>query len=105
MTMIEVDVWVRGTNHAVTHKIPSLSDNARSWSDADVGRLLTEMLLALEREKNPRGEPPTVTLRGFNWIVSPYDSGVVIHRRRKWAAPARVRSLSTSRRSPRWCSA
>ena len=77
--MIEVDVWVRGTNHAVTHEIRGVIDDARSWSDADVARLLTEMLLALEREKNPGGEPPSVTLRGFNWIVSPYDAGVVIH--------------------------
>ncbi len=77
--MIEVDVWVRGTNHAVTHRISGVSEDARSWTDADVGRLLTEMLLALEREKNPGGEPPTVTLRGFNWIVSPSDSGVIVH--------------------------
>jgi hypothetical protein len=45
-----------------------------------VHRLLSEMLLALEREKNPGGEAPPVTLRGFSWIVSPYDKGgVLVH--------------------------
>jgi hypothetical protein len=38
------------------------------------------MLRAIEREKNPAGEPPPVTLRGFSWIVSPYETGgVVVH--------------------------
>lgn len=77
--MIEVDVWVRGTNHAATHTIGAPGDDARAWSNADVVRLLAEMLLALERQKNPDGDPPPVTLRGFNWIVTPYDSGVVLH--------------------------
>jgi hypothetical protein len=38
------------------------------------------MLLALDREKNPDGERPPVTLRGFSWVVSPYEQdGVVLH--------------------------
>lgn len=77
--MIEVDVWVRGTLNARTHHIESLPDNADEWSDSDVRRLLEEMLLALDREKNPGGEPPEVTLRGFSWIVSPYEKGVLVH--------------------------
>lgn len=77
---IEVDVWVRGTQHATTHRIESVGDDARNWTDGDVGRLLSEMLLAIERAKHPDGDVPTVTLRGFSWIVSPFDSGgVVVH--------------------------
>lgn len=76
---IEVDVWVRGTQHATTHAISSVSADAANWNEGDVHRLLTEMLLALERDKNPDGEPPAVTLRGFSWIVSPYEHGVVVH--------------------------
>lgn len=77
---IEIDVWVRGTTHASTHTISALPPDPHAWSDADVGRLLTEMLLALEREKNPGGTAPEVTLRGFNWIVSAFDTtGVVLH--------------------------
>ena len=36
------------------------------------------MLLALERESNPGGEPPPVTLRGFSWIVSRDETGAVL---------------------------
>ncbi len=77
--MIEVDVWVRGTNHAVTHEVAAPSSDAGTWTDTDILRLLTEMLLALERQKNPGGDPPPVSMRGFNWIVTPYDAGVVLH--------------------------
>jgi hypothetical protein len=78
--MIEVDVWVRGTVNAETHQIASLPANPAQWDDGDVRTLLSEMLLALERQKNPGGEPPAVTLRGFSWIVSAYESGgVLVH--------------------------
>ena len=76
---IEMDVWVRGTVNAVTRHI-RLDTTADRWSDDEVRVLLTEMLLAIEREKNPGGEPPPVTLRGFSWIVSPYErGGVILH--------------------------
>lgn len=62
------------------HTIPSVSADAGTWTDLDVGRLLSEMLLALERAKNPGGDPPAVSLRGFSWIVSPYErGGVIVH--------------------------
>jgi hypothetical protein len=77
---IEVDVWVRGSERAVTHKIAALPAKAETWSELDVQRLLSEMLLALDRERNPDRESPTVALRGFSWIVSPYDAGgVIVH--------------------------
>lgn len=80
MNHIEVDIWVRGTPNAKTHRITSVSADAKGWTESDVRRLLSEMLLALERENNPGGEVPEVTLRGFSWIVSPYPSGgVVLH--------------------------
>jgi hypothetical protein len=75
---IEVDVWVRGTLHAKTHEIDAFPD-PRVWQERDVRRLLAEMLRALEREKNPGGDPPPVSLRGFSWIVSPYEAGVLVH--------------------------
>jgi hypothetical protein len=78
--MIEVDLWLRGNNHATTATLRTVQADATQWTDADVEHLLTEMLLALDREKNPGGEPPPVSLRGFNWIVSPDESrGVLLH--------------------------
>ena len=77
--MIEVDVWVRGRQDAVTEKISGLDADAASWTDDEVKDLLEGMLLALERAKNPGGVPPEVTLRGFSWIVSPDKGGVLLH--------------------------
>lgn len=77
--MIDVDVWVRGTSHAATRTIQAVNSDAASWTEPDVRTLLTEMLLSLEREKNPGGETPEVSLRGFSWIVSQQDGGVLVH--------------------------
>ena len=77
--MIDVDVWVRGRQGAVTEKIAALDADAASWTDAEVKDLLEGMLLALERARNPGGVPPEVTLRGFSWIVSPDKGGVLLH--------------------------
>jgi len=77
--MIDVDVWVRGRQGAVTEKIAELDADAASWTDAEVKDLLEGMLLALERARNPGGVPPEVTLRGFSWIVSPDKGGVLLH--------------------------
>jgi hypothetical protein len=80
MNSFEVDVWVRGTPRAVTHELAALSKDVDAWTEADVRTLLSEMLRALERERNPGGDPPPVTLRGFSWIVSAAEAaGVVVH--------------------------
>lgn len=77
--MIDVDVWVRGRQDATTARIEGVPENAAGWTDEDVRALLEQMLLALERVKNPGGQPPQVSLRGFSWIVSPDTNGVLVH--------------------------
>jgi hypothetical protein len=77
--MIDVDVWVRGRQDAITQRIEGVPANATEWTDEDVKELLEQMLLALERAKNPGGEQPQVSLRGFSWIVSPDANGVLVH--------------------------
>ena len=77
--MIDVDVWVRGRQDAAMEKVAGVSQNAASWTDADVKTLLEGMLLALQRANDPSGVPPEVTLRGFSWIVSPDRGGVLLH--------------------------
>ena len=77
--VVDVDVWLRGTQHATTRNMTAVVPQPDLWTDEDVRTLLFEMLRAIEREKNPDGAPPPITLRGFNWIVSPYEQGVVLH--------------------------
>ena len=77
--MIDVDVWVRGRQDANTERIKGIEADASSWTDADVKALLEGMLLALQRSNDPNGDPPAVTLRGFSWIVSPDEKGMLLH--------------------------
>ena len=76
---MDVDIWVRGRQDAVTRSIEGIPDDAAQWTDEDVRLLLEQMLLALDRAKNPGGEQPQITLRGFSWIVSPDRGGVLVH--------------------------
>jgi hypothetical protein len=76
---ISVDVWLRGDNHATTYVINPVGREPESWTESDVSAVLVGMLRALERARNP--EAPSdrpVTLRGFSWIVNPYDEGGVV---------------------------
>ena len=77
--MIDVDVWVRGHQDATTQRIDGVPEDAAGWTDEDVKALLEQMLLALERVKNPGGDEPEISLRGFSWIVSPEQDGVLVH--------------------------
>jgi hypothetical protein len=77
--MIDVDVWVRGQQGATTGRIEGVREDAAAWTDADVKALLEQMLLAMERARHPGGETPPVALRGFSWIVSPGEHGVLVH--------------------------
>jgi len=75
----DVDVWVRGTSGARTMPMVGVSAQAGAWTDDDVRTLLTQMLIAVERSKNPGSEAPVVALRGFSWIVSAEAGGVLVH--------------------------
>jgi hypothetical protein len=76
---LSVDIWLRGTDFATTETIDDVLVPAGRWTDQDVRRVLEGMLRAMDRRKRP-GEPDrSITLRGFSWIVNPFqDGGVVI---------------------------
>jgi hypothetical protein len=75
----QVDVWLRGTDFARTQLIGGITADPAAWTDHDVSKLLKAMLLAIHRAKNPDAADTPVFLRGFSWIVNPFeDSGVVI---------------------------
>ena len=74
-----VDIWLRGDNHATTALIAAVPREPGAWTDAGVAFVLEEMLRALDRAKHPGAEPGRqVALRGFSWIVSPFETGGVV---------------------------
>ena len=76
---ISVDVWLRGENHATTYVIDPVGREPRAWTEGDVNSVLVGMLRALERAKNPDAPPDRpVALRGFSWIVNPFEEGGVV---------------------------
>jgi hypothetical protein len=76
---IPLDIWLRGDNHATTEIIAPVPREPRSWTDADVALVLEGMLRALDRARDPHaGADRQVALRGFSWIVSPFESGGVV---------------------------
>ena len=76
---ISVDIWLRGEVHATTHVFSTVGAEPRVWTDGDVGAVLTGMLRALDRAKNPDTDPDKpIALRGFSWIVNPFETGGVV---------------------------
>ena len=76
---ISVDVWLRGDNHATTAVIAPVAREPHAWTDGDVAAVLIGMLRAIDRAKNPEAPADRpVGLRGFSWIVNPFESGGVV---------------------------
>lgn len=74
-----VEIWLRGDNHATSEMLAPVSREPRAWTDADVTAVLEEMLRALDRARNPEADASRpIALRGFSWIVSPFESGGVV---------------------------
>lgn len=74
-----VDIWLRGDNHATTETIAPVPREPRAWTDGDVAAVLEGMLRSIDRAKNPAADPDRpVALRGFSWIVNPFESGGVL---------------------------
>jgi hypothetical protein len=59
--------------------LPSVARDPGSWTEEDVTLLLTSMLRAMDRASNPSSDPDRpVALRGFSWIVNPFEAGGVL---------------------------
>ncbi len=74
----DVEIVLKDRTYAVTERIFHEGNDAPSWTDDDVESVLKQMLLAIDRVKNPGSPSQHVALRGFSWIVEPASGGVVI---------------------------
>ena len=76
---LSVDIWLRGNNHATTVALPSVAREPRAWTEDDVAVVLMGMLRAMDRAQDPASDPDRpIALRGFSWIVSPFEAGGVV---------------------------
>ena len=73
----DVEIVLRETNHAVTERIEHGTE-PRAWRELDVETVLKQILLAIDRVKNPAAAGRHVALRVFSWIVEPMGEEVVI---------------------------
>jgi hypothetical protein len=72
-----VEIVLREENVASTHRLEHGPEPA-AWREADVETILKQILLAMDRAKNPGAATRHVALRGFSWIVEPVGGEVVI---------------------------
>jgi hypothetical protein len=76
-----VEIVLRERDYAITAELPAPGAGRRSpadWNDGDVEQLLKDILLAIDRARDPQSTQRYVALRGFSWIVEPTSEGVVI---------------------------
>jgi hypothetical protein len=75
---VQVDIWLRGTTVGVSDTIEGIVRDPGEWVDEDVRAVLEGMLHAMDRMKNPGQARRVAALRGFSWIVNPFEGGVLI---------------------------
>jgi hypothetical protein len=74
----DIEIVLRERNYAVTEHVLHPPRVPAEWTDDDVEQVLKEMLLAIDRVKNPGARERYVALRGFSWIVEPTAEGGVV---------------------------
>jgi hypothetical protein len=73
---LEIEVWLRGNDFASTEFVDVPVGAAETWTDGDVELVLKALLRSIDRVKHPEADPDRpVALRGFSWIVSPFEGG------------------------------
>jgi len=76
--VFDVEIVLRERDYAVTERVAHSGNEPGQWTEQDVEVVLKEILLAIDRVKNPNLASRFVALRGFSWIVEPTSEGVVI---------------------------
>jgi len=76
--LFDIEIVLRDRDSAIAERLEHDGNDVPAWTEADVREVLTSMLLAIDRAKNPESDQRQVTLWGFSWIVEPTKGGVVI---------------------------
>ena len=92
----DVEIVLRDTNEAITETIEHGTE-PRVWRELDVETVLKQILLAIDRVKNPSAASRHVALRGFSWIVEPLGEEVIIAKDNK--AVVKLVALTPPQRS------
>jgi hypothetical protein len=73
----DVEIVLRDRNEATVEQLAHPRE-PRDWTQDDVRDILKQVLLAVNRVKHPGEVDPSVSLRGFSWIVEPFDARRVV---------------------------
>lgn len=73
----DVEIVLREREYATTERLEHGTDPP-AWRELDVETVLKQILLAIDRARNPGAGGRFVALRGFSWIVEPMGEEVVI---------------------------
>jgi len=77
----DVEIILKETDRVTTRRVEHQGNVPPEWTEADVGAVLRAILLAIDDVRQPDGPPLAerpVYLRGFSWIVEPYEGQVLI---------------------------
>ncbi len=77
MRLFDIEIVLRNTNQAVVEQAV-IEREPREWTEADAAEVLRQMLLAVNRVNHPDAPEPHVSLRGFSWIVEPFESTAAV---------------------------
>jgi len=73
-----VEVLLKGQGHVVEKTIEFDGPEPTAWADDDTRRVLKLILESVDEVQNPNAAERSVSLRGFSWIVTPVERGVLI---------------------------
>jgi hypothetical protein len=73
----DVEIVLREGEFATTERLEHGTEPG-AWRELDVETILKQILLAINRARNPGAGGRIAVLRGFSWIVEPMGDQVVI---------------------------
>jgi len=77
MRLFDIEIVLRNTEQAVVEQAV-VEREPCEWTEADAADVLRQMLLAVNRASHPDAPEPHVTLRGFSWIVEPFEGTMAV---------------------------